>query len=71
MDVSNNWQVFDLPELKAKVVGNEARIFEFLRVPSMSAAVYRLPAGSGCSHRILRTKSMSCLKAKGVCMKYL
>ena len=45
MNTSSNWQVFDLPELMEKVVGNEPRIFEFLRVPSMSAAMYRLPAG--------------------------
>lgn len=40
------WQVFDLDELMAKVVGTEPRFFEFLRVPALSSAVYRLPAGA-------------------------
>lgn len=40
------WQVFDMDELAGKVAGNEPRFHEFLRVPALSAAVYRLPAGS-------------------------
>lgn len=40
------WQVFSLEELSAKVAGSEPRFFEFLRVPSLSGAVYRLPKGS-------------------------
>ena len=42
----NAWQVFTLEELSEKVAGTEPRFHEFLRVPSLSAAVYRLPAGS-------------------------
>lgn len=40
------WQVFDVAELVDKVAGNEPRFHEFLRVPALSGAVYRLPAGS-------------------------
>jgi len=42
----NAWQVFDLADLAAKVAGHEPRFHEFLRVPTMSCAVYRLPAGA-------------------------
>lgn len=42
----NAWQVFDVKQLKEKVVGNEPRILEFLRVSSMSCSIYHLPAGS-------------------------
>ena len=40
------WQVFRLEELAEKVAGDEPRFFEFLRVPSISGAIYRLPAGA-------------------------
>jgi len=40
------WQVFDIEELAGKVAGSEPRFHEFLRVPTLSAAVYRLPAGA-------------------------
>ncbi len=43
---NTDWQVFDIAELMETVRGNEPRLHEFLRVPSMSLAVYRLPAGS-------------------------
>ncbi len=39
-------QVFNINELSEKVAGGEPRFFEFLRVPTLSAAVYRLPANS-------------------------
>ncbi|MAF84567.1 MAG: cupin domain-containing protein [Gammaproteobacteria bacterium] len=42
----NAWQVFDLAELTDKVAGNEPRFHEFLRVPALSCAIYRLPAGA-------------------------
>lgn len=42
---SNDWKVFSPEELMEKVAGDEARIFEFLRVPSLSVSIYRLPAG--------------------------
>jgi len=42
----NAWQVFQLPDLLEKVGGNEPRFHEFLRVPAVSCAVYRLPAGA-------------------------
>ncbi len=40
------WQIFQLEELAAKVEGTEPRFFEFLRVPTLSSAIYRLPAGA-------------------------
>jgi len=40
------WQVFNLEELADEVAGSEPRFYEFLRVSALSAAVYRLPAGS-------------------------
>jgi mannose-6-phosphate isomerase-like protein (cupin superfamily) len=40
------WQVFQIEELLKKVEGNDPRFFEFLRVPSMSMAIYRLPVGA-------------------------
>jgi mannose-6-phosphate isomerase-like protein (cupin superfamily) len=40
------WQVFQLKELSEKVAGSEPRFLEFLRSPSLSGAVYRLPAGA-------------------------
>ena len=40
-----DWQVFEVAELMQKVAGNEPRFHEFLRVPSLSISVYRLPAG--------------------------
>ena len=43
---SKDWLVFDPEELAGRVAGNEARIFEFLRVPTLSVSIYRLPAGS-------------------------
>jgi mannose-6-phosphate isomerase-like protein (cupin superfamily) len=42
----NAWQVFELSDLKKKVEGSEPRFFEFLRVPTLSGAVYRLPVGA-------------------------
>ena len=41
----NDWQVFTPEELAKRVEGSEARISEFLRVPSLSVSIYRLPAG--------------------------
>ena len=40
------WQVFDIGDMLNKVVGDQPRIMEFLRVPSMSCSIYHLPAGS-------------------------
>lgn len=42
----NVWQVFDLADLTKKVEGTEPRLFEFLREPGLSGAMYRLPAGA-------------------------
>ena len=42
---ARDWQVFDSAELMKKVTGSEAKIHEFLRVPSLSVSIYRLPAG--------------------------
>ena len=42
----NAWQVFNLAELTERVIGNEPRFHEFLRVPTLSCAIYRLPAGA-------------------------
>lgn len=43
---NQGWQVFDIANLMEQVTGSDPRIHEFLRVPSMSLAMYRLPAGS-------------------------
>lgn len=40
------WQVFRLDQLATKVAGADTRFVEFLRAPSLSCAVYRLPAGT-------------------------
>ena len=40
------WQIYNLPELMDKVAGTEPRFHEFLRVPTLSSAIYRLPAGA-------------------------
>ncbi len=40
------WKVFSLDELMPRVEGAEPFFLEFLRRPGISAAVYRLPAGS-------------------------
>ena len=42
---SRDWLVFDAEELLSKVAGDEPRILEFLRVPSLSVSIYRLPVG--------------------------
>ena len=42
----NTWQMFDLAKLKKKVEGREPQLHEFLRGPTLSGAIYRLPAGS-------------------------
>lgn len=42
---SNDWLVYSTDELLEKVAGADARIFEFLRVPTLSVSIYRLPAG--------------------------
>ena len=42
----SDWQVYQLAELAEKVEGTEARFHEFLRVPALSGAIYRLPAGA-------------------------
>ena len=42
---TNNWLVFDQDELLEKVAGADTKIHEFLRVPSLSVSIYRLPAG--------------------------
>ena len=40
------WQVFTMPDLMEKVAGKEPRFFEYLRLPTLSSAIYRLPAGA-------------------------
>ncbi len=39
-------QILQMDALADKVAGDEPRFFEFLRVPTLSAAVYRLPASA-------------------------
>lgn len=39
------WQIFQVADLMAKVHGNQAKLHEFIRVPTISSAVYRLPVG--------------------------
>ena len=45
-DHGDAWEVFRLDELLPKARADEPRFVEFLRRPGLSAAVYRLPAGS-------------------------
>ena len=40
------WQTFRIDELIEQVRGSEPKYFEFLRVPSLSCGIYRLPAGA-------------------------
>lgn len=40
------WQIFKLDDLAARVDGPEPRFYEFLRVSTLSCAMYRLPAGA-------------------------
>ncbi|HJP04571.1 MAG TPA: cupin domain-containing protein [Gammaproteobacteria bacterium] len=40
------WKVFQLDELVPRVQGDDPCFLEFLRMPSLSLALYRLPAGS-------------------------
>ena len=42
---AHDWRVFDTDELMKKVAGDEPKIFEFLRSPSLSVSMYRLPVG--------------------------
>ena len=39
------WQHFRVEELVQKVAGDNARLHEFIRLPGLSSAVYRLPVG--------------------------
>jgi mannose-6-phosphate isomerase-like protein (cupin superfamily) len=43
---NNDWQVFDLAELKGKLKGDEVEYLEFLNVPALNCGLYTLPAGS-------------------------
>jgi mannose-6-phosphate isomerase-like protein (cupin superfamily) len=43
---NNEWSVFTLDELAQSVEGSEARFVEFLRTPTLSCGIYRLPAGA-------------------------
>ena len=40
------WQIFKMDDLIGQVEGTEPRFYEFLRVPALSSAIYRLPAGA-------------------------
>ncbi|MCG6861898.1 MAG: cupin domain-containing protein [Chromatiaceae bacterium] len=42
----NNWLLFKLSDLLAKVEPGSVRFHEFLRTPSLSCSVYHIPAGS-------------------------
>ena len=42
---NHDWRVFNPEELLKRVEGSDAKIFEFLRVSSLSVSIYRLPAG--------------------------
>ncbi|MGI9292153.1 MAG: cupin domain-containing protein [Gammaproteobacteria bacterium] len=42
----NAWKVFQLDELLPRVGGNEPCFLEYLRMPGLSSAIYRLPAGA-------------------------
>jgi len=40
------WKVFHIDELTPKVQSDDPCFLEYLRMPGLSSAVYRLPAGS-------------------------
>jgi len=42
----NNWQVFDLKDIKEKLKGNPVEYLEFLNVPALNCGLYSLVAGS-------------------------
>ena len=42
----STWQVFQLNELLQRIDRGGVRLHEFLRTPSLSCAIYHLPAGS-------------------------
>ena len=42
----DHWRVFDLSQLTKLVEGSEPRLHEFLRGPTLSGVLYRLPAGA-------------------------
>jgi mannose-6-phosphate isomerase-like protein (cupin superfamily) len=42
----NNWQVFDLDEVKDKLTGKAVEYLEFLNVPAINCGIYFLTAGS-------------------------
>lgn len=45
--MSNNaWQIFSIDELTRNLEGKKPVFVEFLRAPTLSGAVYRLPAGA-------------------------
>ena len=41
-----SWQVFKVEELMRRVDAAEPRFAEFLRIPALSCAIYRLPVGA-------------------------
>ncbi len=43
--MTSDWQVFSPEDLIDRVAGSEAKISEFLRVPTLSVSIYRLPVG--------------------------
>ncbi|MCK9469670.1 MAG: cupin domain-containing protein [Porticoccaceae bacterium] len=46
MDKTVDWQIFQLPELISRVRKGTVSLDEFLRTPSLSCAIYHVPAGS-------------------------
>src|SRR5689334_23323049 len=44
--MAQSWSVFKIEELTRGFTANEPRFVEFLRIPALSCAVYRLPAGA-------------------------
>ena len=46
MDKPVDWQIFQLPELIGQVRKGTLSLDEFLRTPSLSCAIYHVPAGS-------------------------
>jgi len=43
---TDDWKVYRLPELLEKSDGMSTPYLEFLRVPTLSCGIYRLPAGA-------------------------
>jgi len=64
-----NWQVFQLSEFLGAIDRSAVDFREFLRIPSVSCAIYHLPAGSKDMHPPPHDEDelYSMIAGRGVC----